>query len=563
MFTTPRSAALSAALLIGLSGLTAPAVHAQSEQIQAATEAAAFGGDRSQDCALDWGAAGNLPATGNIEGLSHVANPYKNEENTSAGALEVHGWGGKHVRIPVAAAYPIEKGATLTVTLPAGAGAETVTFQESPDGWIQRYYPAPYAKASVAEYFGEPTWDGNVVTFTTVQRIPKNASFDLRFTATGDQLQGETRAQLTGAWDPLQVVQARDEANAHAVPDCFRPATEERNGNRTDRCEVEWYSDAVLDRRFHDWTNNGFIHKVRSPLQTDGHATADAPGSMEVQHYFTGNDTLWLRIPVGTDSDMGDARLVVDLPEIPGHEWTVEPTGTPFYPVRDYDAVEPLPEGRLEGSQVVYEIGDFPAGSAFTAYVNMSLTPEEFDELTAPAGEGEWSNLFHPGATLTGEYAEGVEDCTALPDDPAGSAPLLGSALIGLSGLAGSALLSSGGDSGSAVPDHDAPDHDAPAPDAPGAPGGDRPAEEVPATGPVGSPDPKAQAQQQALNVRPVVHTGQHTAPVTQEKAPVATVAQQQTQLADTGVSGALKVLVTGLIAAALGGALLMLRRRA
>lgn len=90
-----------------------------------------------------------------------------------------------------------------------------------------------------------------------------------------------------------------------------------------------------------------------------------------------------------------------------------------------------------------------------------------------------------------------------------------------------------------------------------------RPAEEVPATGPVGSPDPKAQAQQQALNVRPVVHTGQHTAPVTQEKAPVATVAQQQTQLADTGVSGALKVLVTGLIAAALGGALLMLRRRA
>jgi hypothetical protein len=91
MLTTPRSAALSAALLIGLSGLTAPAVHAQPEQIQAATEAAAFGGDRSQDCALDWGAAGNLPATGNIEGLSHVADPYKNEENTSAGALEVHG----------------------------------------------------------------------------------------------------------------------------------------------------------------------------------------------------------------------------------------------------------------------------------------------------------------------------------------------------------------------------------------------------------------------------------------------------------------------------------------
>lgn len=567
MITSPRSVALSAAVLIGLTGVAMPVAHAQPADVVTEATADVPGvspdGDRSQGCTLDWEASGDLPVDGGINHQTKVYNPYEGNERTSAGALEVHGWATRHIRIPLAAAFPIEAGATLTVTLPEGASEDTVTFAESADNWIiERYYGAPYVKGSVDDYLGSPTWDGNTVTFTTTQRIPKNTAFDLRFTATGEQLVGETRVNLVGRWDPLQVELARDAQNGHAVPDCARPATEVVDGNRTQLCDVEWFADAVLDRRFRDWTNNGFIHKIKSPHQTDAPADATAPGSMEVQHYFTGNNTLWLRIPVGTDADMSDARLVVDLPEVEGYQWAVNSTGDPRYPVGDYDPTEPLPQGEIEGNQAIYEIGDFPADTAFTVYLSMEITPEEFDELTVPGEDGEWSNLFHPTATLTGEYAEGDENCV-IPEEPGGSSPLAGSAL--LSGLAGSALLSSGGTS-SAVPDLDSSAPDSPAPEAPApevpAPQPAPPAD-GPATGPVDSPDPKAQAQMQALNARPVAHADQPAAPAQGHTAPVTTAAQQQSQLANTGVAGALKVAAAGLLAAVLGGVLLVLRRRA
>ena len=355
MLTRTSTAAISAALAIGLSGAVVPVATAApvnplssliASKEDPAVDPVTFGGDKSQGCTLDWESASTLTEEG-LEHHSKVTSPYEGEENTSAGALEVHGWGTRYIRVPVTAAYPVEAGATLTVTLPEGASQETVTYQESGDNWIiDRYYGAPYFKASVAEYFGEPTWEGNVVTFTSIQRIPKNAAFDLRFTAQGEELIGETRAELDGRWDPVQVFAARDEANDHAVPDCFRPAIDIRDGNRTERCDVDWVADAVLDRRFLDWTNNGFIHKLKSPHQTEAPANASAPGSMELQHYFVGGDTLILRLPVATDEDMTDARLVFDLPEIEGYEWQVDTSEAPFYPVRDYQPLTPLPEGQ-------------------------------------------------------------------------------------------------------------------------------------------------------------------------------------------------------------------------
>ena len=587
MLTRTSTAAISAALAIGLSGAVVPVATAapvnllsslSSTNGEPVAEPAPFGGDKSQGCTLDWESASTLTEEG-LEHHSKVTSPYEGEENTSAGALEVHGWGARYIRVPVTAAYPVEAGATLTVTLPEGASQETVTYQESGDNWIiDRYYGAPYFKASVAEYFGEPTWEGNVVTFTSIQRIPKNAAFDLRFTAQGGELIGETRAKLDGEWDPLHVALAYERprivdgvvanhANDHAVPDCFRPATEIRDGNRTERCDVDWVADAVLDRRFLDWTNNGFIYKVKSPRQTEAPAEASAPGSMELQHYFVGGDTLILRLPVATDEDMTDARLVFDLPGIEGYEWQVDPSGAPFYPVQDYRPLTPLPEGQIVGNQAVYEIGDFPAGTAFTAKVSMKITPEKFDELTAPQ-DGEWNNLFHPSANLTGTYPEGVEDCGTEPA-PGGSAGGSAAIGLGLSALAGSALLSSG--SGSAVPDGSVGDSDQPAGEGPAteitdeqpaAPG------DAPATGPVTAPDPKVQAQQQAQNAQ-VRHAApaaqQATAPKQQGEVAQAQQVQQaqQSQLANTGVSGTLTVVAMGLLAALAGAAALMFRRRA
>ncbi|MDO5670803.1 MAG: hypothetical protein Q4G50_12485 [Corynebacterium sp.] len=597
MISKTSTAALTAALYVGLTGSVVPVASAApanpissifqqnqdpEQNADPVVEDAVlpFGGDKSQGCTLEWESASTWSGT-ELEHHSKVYSPYEGEDRTSAGALEVHAWPGQ-VRVPVTAAFPIEEGAILTVTLPEGASEDTIEFKDSMDNWITSYYKdSPYVKAAGADYFGAPTWDGNVVTFTSTQRIPKNAAFDLRFIAAGEQLQGETQVRFEGSWDPLQVSLARDERNKHAVPDCFRPNTEVRDGNRTDRCDVDWIADAVMDRRFDDWVNQGFVHKVKSQHQTEAPAEANAPGSMEVQHYSYG-DTLYVRIPVGTDRDMSDARLVIELPEIDGYEWTVAPTIAPFYPVGEYDAVAPLPAGQLvsddTGTRVVYEIGDFPAGTAFTAVVTMDIPMAEFDRLTAPV-DGQWSDLFHPAARLTGEYAEGTEDCGVEPVPGESSVPG-GSAIfgLGLSALAGSALLSSGGDISSAIPDGSAtpevPGSQAPGSQAPGegpatevtegtAPG--TPSEgaaEKPATGPVSSPDVKAQAQMQALNA-PAAPAKQATqpAPAAQQAAPVAQA--QGGQLADTGVAGTLKALAMGMLAVVVGGALLTLRRRA
>lgn len=126
-----------------------------------------------------------------------------------------------------------------------------------------------------------------------------------------------------------------------------RPSTVILDGNRTVGCEVDWFADAVLDRRFDDWTNNGFIHKVKSPHQADAPVEASAPGSMELQHYFTPDDTLYLRVPVGTDEDMSNARFVIDLPQIEGYEWQMAPTFRPFYPVGATPSSIPCPSVRL------------------------------------------------------------------------------------------------------------------------------------------------------------------------------------------------------------------------
>lgn len=78
-----------------------------------------------------------------------------------------------------------------------------------------------------------------------------------------------------------------------------------------------------------------------------------------------------------------------------------------------------------------------------------------------------------------------------------------------------------------------------------------------PATGPVGGQDPKAAAQAQAANAKNVP-AGTQAAPQAAAATPVA----QQKQLANTGVEGTIIALAVGLIAAAAGAALLVLRRR-
>lgn len=151
------------------------------------------------------------------------------------------------------------------------------------------------------------------------------------------------------------------------------------------------------------------------------------------------------------------------------------------------------------------------------------------DHLT-PGGGCAIGSYVPPG---TAEPTTSTAEPTTKPDH--GDSPLAGSAApgLGLSALSGSALLSSGSSASS---------------------GGQAPAAtSTPAVTAVAeddSVDHKAIAQQQAAS-----------APAAQA-APVQT-ADQQKQLANTGVEGTLVALAVGLIAAAAGAGLLVLRRRA
>lgn len=156
------------------------------------------------------------------------------------------------------------------------------------------------------------------------------------------------------------------------------------------------------------------------------------------------------------------------------------------------------------------------------------------------------------------------DDCGA--GIPVGGGSGLG---LGLSALAGSALLSSGA---SALPDDQAP---APveqaAPEQEAAPVEDAKAVAQAEAEAAPVEDHKAIAQAQAEHAAPApvaekgapVHAApapvQHAAPAHAAPAPVA----QPQQLANTGVEGTLVALATGLLAAAAGAALLVLRRRA
>ncbi|AJK67653.1 hypothetical protein B840_00040 [Corynebacterium marinum DSM 44953] len=161
------------------------------------------------------------------------------------------------------------------------------------------------------------------------------------------------------------------------------------------------------------------------------------------------------------------------------------------------------------------------------------------------------------------DLSSGSSDDTPPTEDSS----LGGSAALGLSGLAGSALLSSGSSDGSSNDQAPAPTTTPAAPAAPGAPA----APAVPGTPGQGGKgdfvDHKAMAQQQAENAKQYAPAKQQAAPAkaapaAQQQAAAPAQAAQQKQLANTGVEGTMIALAVGLIAAAAGAGLLVLRRR-
>ncbi|MCQ9352493.1 hypothetical protein NQ015_05665 [Corynebacterium sp. 153RC1] len=246
-------------------------------------------------------------------------------------------------------------------------------------------------------------------------------------------------SHITGTnaqWDPVAAAAAKTRLlNGTATkvddsaPDCFRQQTTPRSGDKTERCEVDWNASAYIDRRFVDWTNNGYIEKIRpaSPYNNDG--------TMEVQHFLAG-DRLYIRIPVGTTVNINNPELTVSLPDV-GKQWQIEPnqdrtfldpTDHAFpYEAENYIGADVT--GTIDGDTATYtwpEGADFKAGQWFTLTVSVPMTAAELDELTLPDlnTQRERSDLSDPTerwdtdikafARLTGEL-DGCDPIIPIP----------------------------------------------------------------------------------------------------------------------------------------------------
>ncbi|GAB2502648.1 hypothetical protein GCM10027031_07750 [Corynebacterium atrinae] len=179
-----------------------------------------------------------------------------------------------------------------------------------------------------------------------------------------------------------------------------RPDVQQRDGDRTVGCSVDWNAEAIYDPRFSDWTVMGFSENVDED-------TGDFKKFLQVQHF--GNAAS--RVAVATSKTINNAKLVVELQEVEGKSWTVGNSAGRLFPAeREEHFDKPItPVGTISGNTATYDLGTLEAGSFTSTSQSIRLDPGQLQALTEPAADGTWSDAFKVNARLTGDLAP--EDC--------------------------------------------------------------------------------------------------------------------------------------------------------
>lgn len=228
------------------------------------------------------------------------------------------------------------------------------------------------------------------------------------------------RVTFNGIAVPSAAAQNRNPSIAESVTDPAAPTdpfdgrqigenTVALNGNFTEKCDGTFRAGAIIDPSIPDWVNSGFTYKVKTPHQTGAPAYASDPVSMELQHYTggaenSGNYGLYIRVPVGTDYNLTNAKLTITFPEDEHINPVVRDSIAPFFPVKENYSAAEMPVGTLEGDTITYNIGEFKTGTAFTAFVFIPF--ENMDAIKAIVAEGD-PNFFNIDAVLEGDFAQG------------------------------------------------------------------------------------------------------------------------------------------------------------
>ncbi|WP_291313457.1 collagen-like triple helix repeat-containing protein, partial [Corynebacterium sp. UBA2622] len=183
-------------------------------------------------------------------------------------------------------------------------------------------------------------------------------------------------------------------------------------GNVTSKCDVKWDAVSIFDRdknvkpediaavykgKVEDlwkdpqgnpiprFENGGYIQEV-SGLFGD-------PGRFEIQHYPTGSNTVNFRYFIGTDYAMDNAKLHVDLPQLPAGstEWkfTASAWGaTNYSPDAKLPYTVPvIPDNPTPDAADNISLGNLPAFAGITIVASANVPLENFDDTFIAKGE--------------------------------------------------------------------------------------------------------------------------------------------------------------------------------
>ncbi|HIW96039.1 MAG TPA: collagen-like protein [Candidatus Corynebacterium gallistercoris] len=231
------------------------------------------------------------------------------------GETEMQHWKSKDTlfwRIPIGTNETIKNG-KITVNLPDYPGAD-VTADNG--GYFYISKDLPYGSSENGKTAGNP----NTKKFTNIQINGNVVTADLPELPQGTHAVLQLSQKLAGGTAPSgEDVKATARITGD-LPDCEytgeQPPT--TDGDKTDypKCgPLDWNAAAVMDKRLPDYSNNGFLEKVRKDLNPASR------GAMEVQHWVTANNkALVWRIPVGTTERITNGKFTLTLPDVPGAE---------------------------------------------------------------------------------------------------------------------------------------------------------------------------------------------------------------------------------------------------
>lgn len=205
--------------------------------------------------------------------------------------------------------------------------------------------------------------------------------------------------------------------------------------------KVDLNAESVMDTNLDDYSNNGYIVKVKNPNNHPGMTEGFEPGNLEVQHWqdsnvSAGTTTQYWRIVFASDYAINNTVMRVSLPYSSENIQTTDVSSwvaNRYYPAvmnnnNKYTEIISPTSILFEGNDAILNFGSISANSVFGMMFTKSFaTPENPDDVilsTSVNVSGEWNEeelirqLDYINSSLTPEQVEYINEVCVIPEEP-------------------------------------------------------------------------------------------------------------------------------------------------